>query len=163
MAASRCFQRVLELEPENSQAQQEVSWPQCQRAWSDNLDMIIHYQMSFGQASANKAQKSVILSGLRGYQLDLLPVPNEQARMQVWGCSENHCCCLHWPDFTITKHGTQERPVVVIRQWSQLTTRGFFPLSLNTKNSFGSWGMQSLSLNMREWQRLDLRSETSGW
>ncbi len=57
MAASRCFQRVLELEPDNSQAQQEVSWPQFDRAWSDNLDMIIHYQISFGQASANKVKR----------------------------------------------------------------------------------------------------------
>lgn len=31
MAAGRCFQKVLELEPDNSQAQQEVSW---QSAWS---------------------------------------------------------------------------------------------------------------------------------
>lgn len=52
MAASRCFQRVLELEPDNSQAQQEVSLPQFDGAWSDNMDMIIRYRISFGQTSA---------------------------------------------------------------------------------------------------------------
>lgn len=52
MAASRCFQRVLEMEPDNSQAQQEVSL----EFWSDgtqshNIDMMICYRMSVGKVS----------------------------------------------------------------------------------------------------------------
>lgn len=39
MAASRCFQRVLEIEPDNSQAQQEVKLTGLK---SRNLHMIIH-------------------------------------------------------------------------------------------------------------------------
>lgn len=56
MAASRCFQRVLELEPDNSQVQQEVSLPRSEsdRAWSNNSDMIIHYQISRSQTGANQ-------------------------------------------------------------------------------------------------------------
>lgn len=126
-------------------------------AWSDNLDMIIHYQISFGQASANKVK---MLSGLRGDQLELLLILTEKARRQVLSYSQNYCG-LHWPGFTSTKHGKEERPVLAVKQLIDYYRSG--TSSLNTTNSFVRWRMQNPSLNMREWQRSDLRRETSGW
>lgn len=50
MAASRCFQRVLELEPDNSQAQQEVRLTRFKtqqftydEPQTERLSIIIHY------------------------------------------------------------------------------------------------------------------------
>lgn len=47
MAANRCFQKVLELEPENNHVQQEVSLPHSWGAWSDRLT---HYEIYFETA-----------------------------------------------------------------------------------------------------------------
>lgn len=98
MAASRCFQRVLELEADNSQVQQEVSWPQLDDlASSTRLSTIIN-------SDTERFKKR--WSGVTGSS-------QWADQKERWGSTQRKLCCLLCSDSISVK------PTQKWGQWQQ--------------------------------------------